>query len=352
MLNPSLFYPQPRHRPGYNNCGLVQCLPRSVIARRNDEAISPVAPTAQSKSLPRFARNDAAGKRSIVSAPFRRVAKYAARKALFCFALFILTTSTFAQGECLLFDMSKREPVFRSGEKVTYTISYTWGVWINVGEVEFLTSLKEEKKKPFYHIEVNGKTQAFFDNFFTVRDYFSTKIDAKTLQPFYMQRNIDEGGYRRNSFGHYSWKDTLLYSSTQRLDKPQPAELDTLRLTPCTFDVVSLFYYYRCCDFSRMKVGNTYTVQLAMDNKVYNINYKLYGAEEVKVKGVGKFRTLKFSGSLIAGSVFTGKEQVFFWVTDDENRVPVYVEAPIKVGSIRARIKSWENLKYPMKSKL
>ena len=266
--------------------------------------------------------------------------------------LLLLTTAT-AQAECLLFDMSSREPVFRSGEKITYTLSYTvMGAWINVGEVEFLTTLKDKEKQPFYHIEVNGKTYPFFDKFFTVRDYFATKIDAKTLQPFYMQRNIDEGGYRRNSIGHYNWRDTVIYASTQRIDKPQPAKHDTLRLTPCTFDVVSIFYYYRCCDFSKMKQKTAYSVQLAMDNEVYNISYRLLGREEIKVKGVGKFSTLKFSGTLIAGSVFTGKEQVFFWVTDDDNRVPVYVEAPIKIGSIRVRIQSWENLKYAMKSKM
>ncbi|MDR0413883.1 MAG: DUF3108 domain-containing protein [Prevotellaceae bacterium] len=253
-----------------------------------------------------------------------------------------------AQGECLLFDMQGKEPVYQSGEKVTYTISYTWGIWLNVGEVEFTTSLVKAHQKPFYYIEVNGKTYPFFDTFFKVRDYFSTKIDAQTLQPFYMQRTIDEGGYRRNSVGHYDRKREVIYSSTQRLDKTQPVKRDTLPLTPCTFDVVSIFYYYRCCDFSKMKLNTTYTVQLAMDNDVHCIRYKLYGVEVINIKGVGRFKTLKFSASLIAGTVFTGEEQVFFWVTDDENRVPVYVEAPIKVGSIRARIKTWSNLKSPL----
>ncbi|MDR0688119.1 MAG: DUF3108 domain-containing protein [Prevotellaceae bacterium] len=276
----------------------------------------------------------------------------AAARCLFAAGAALLPAGTAAaQGECLLFDLQGKEPVYQSGEKVTYTISYTWGIWINVGEVEFLTSLVKSPQKPFYHIIVNGKTYPFFDNFFRVRDYFSTKIDAHTLAPFYMQRTIDEGGYRRTSTGRYNRQKSVIYSSTQRLDKRQPAKRDTLPLTPCTFDVVSIFYYYRCCDFSKMKTNTTYTVQLAMDNEVHSIRYKLYGKEDIYVRGVGKFRTLKFSASLIAGSVFTGKEQVFFWVTDDVNRVPVYVEAPIKVGSIRARIKTWENLKHHLAAK-
>ncbi|MDR1226723.1 MAG: DUF3108 domain-containing protein [Prevotellaceae bacterium] len=253
-----------------------------------------------------------------------------------------------AHAQCLLANKVGQPSVFQNGEKVSYTLSYTWGAWVNVGEVEFLTTLKDEDKKEFYHVEVRGKTFSFFDKFFKVRDYFATKVDSKTLQPFYFRRDIDEGGYRRTSYISYSWKDSVIRTSTQRLDKPRPVKLDTLPLTSCTFDVISIFYYYRNCDFSKMKEKTRYSVELAMDDAIYHITYKLHGAETVKVKGVGKFKALKFSASLIAGSVFTGKEQVFFWVTDDENRVPVYVEAPIKIGSIRARIKGWENLRHEL----
>ncbi len=269
-------------------------------------------------------------------------------------AALLLTVQVFSQSNCLLFDMSNREPVFKSGEKITYLLSYTvMGIWTNVGEAEFMTKLKREKAsgRLFYHIEATGKTFSFFDKFFRVRDYFATKIDSKTLQPFYMQRNIDEGGYRRKSTGHFDWKNEVIRTSTQRLDKQRPEKRDTLRLLPCTFDVVSLFYYYRCCDFSKMKKNTTYNVRLAMDDQVYTISYKLHGREVQRVKGVGKFNTLKFSGTLIEGEVFKGDEQIFFWVTDDENRIPVYIEVPIIVGSLRARISQWENLKFPLSGK-
>jgi hypothetical protein len=262
-------------------------------------------------------------------------------------AILLLLCSA-AQAQCLLANRTDQPPVFQSGEKVTYTLSYTWGAWINVGEAEFITTLKNENKREFYHIEVIGKTFSFFDKFFKVRDYFATKIDAKTLVPFYFRRDIDEGGYRRTSYLTYNRADSVIYASTQRLDKPGPVKLDTLPYTPCTFDVISIFYYYRNCDFSKMKEKTRYSVEVAMDDAVYHVTYMLHGREEVKVKGVGKFKALKFSASLIAGSVFTGKEQVFFWVTDDENRVPIYVEAPIKIGSVRARINSWENLRHKL----
>jgi hypothetical protein len=36
------------------------------------------------------------------------------------------------------------------------------------------------------------------------------------------------------------------------------------------------------------------------------------------------------------------------WVSQDGNRIPVLIESPIKVGSIKAVLNAYENLKYPL----
>ena len=276
------------------------------------------------------------------------------KNIIFSVAAWLLSVQSFTQNNCLLFDISGQEPVFQSGEKITYTLSYTvMGVWTNVGEVEFLTTQKTRTSGgPYYHIEAKGKTFSFFDRIFRVRDYFETRIDATTLRPFYMHRNINEGGYRLQSTGHYNWNTNTIRTSTQRLDKESRRRDTVLPLTPCTFDIVSLFYYYRNSDFSKMRENTTYTVELVMDDAVYTIRYKLHGREQQRVRGRGTFNTLKFSASLIEGEVFSSKDQIFFWVTDDRNRIPIYMEVPIRVGSLRVRINTWENLKFPLRSKI
>ena len=37
---------------------------------------------------------------------------------------------------------------------------------------------------------------------------------------------------------------------------------------------------------------------------------------------------------------------------DDENRLPVYFEAPIRVGVASGRLTGWSNLKYPFDSRI
>jgi hypothetical protein len=38
------------------------------------------------------------------------------------------------------------------------------------------------------------------------------------------------------------------------------------------------------------------------------------------------------------------------WVTDDANHIPVRIETPLVVGSIKVDMVSFENLRYPLSS--
>ena len=55
---------------------------------------------------------------------------------------------------------------------------------------------------------------------------------------------------------------------------------------------------------------------------------------------------------LVAGSVFKGGENLTVWITNDRNKVPVFVETPIIVGSVKVRLQAYDNLKYPLDSKI
>jgi len=43
---------------------------------------------------------------------------------------------------------------------------------------------------------------------------------------------------------------------------------------------------------------------------------------------------------------------VLVWVTDDENRIPVYIEAKILVGTVKAYLKDVKGVRNPLTSLL
>ena len=108
----------------------------------------------------------------------------------------------------------------------------------------------------------------------------------------------------------------------------------------------------RTLDFDNIKVGEKQPISFAIDDDVYNFYYILLGREEKKIKGLGTFKTLKFAVRLVAGSVFTGKDDMFVWVTDDQNKVPLLFESPILVGKVQGTLVDFKNLKGPLESKI
>jgi hypothetical protein len=53
---------------------------------------------------------------------------------------------------------------------------------------------------------------------------------------------------------------------------------------------------------------------------------------------------------LIKGTIFEGGEKMTVWVSDDENKIPLRVNTPITVGSIKVDLIGYKNLRHPFTS--
>lgn len=248
-------------------------------------------------------------------------------------------------------DIPAEDLAFQDGEKIKYTINYTWGgIFTEVGDATVHLSEINHNGRAAYHSRIWGKTRKFFDWFFKVRDFYEAKFYASNCRPIFFHRDINEGGYLMSN--HYYFNDDT-YEINARVQKMNRTPLDTIlpgRI--CTFDLLSLFYFARNMDFDNMQKGVEQPISFAIDEEIFEL-YFIYIGDEIKtVKGLGTFKTMKFAARLVAGEVFTGKEEMFIWVTDDRNRVPIYFESPIRVGSVIGKLVDWSGLKFPLTSKI
>jgi hypothetical protein len=105
----------------------------------------------------------------------------------------------------------------------------------------------------------------------------------------------------------------------------------------------------RNIDFDKMKPGDKIPFSMFLDNQVYNLYIRFIGKEIIKTK-YGKFHAIKFKPLLIKGTIFEGGEKMTVWVTDDANHIPVRVESPISVGSVKVDMMGFKNLRSPLSS--
>jgi Protein of unknown function (DUF3108) len=236
--------------------------------------------------------------------------------------------------------------VFGDGEQIRYTVSYNWGpVWVDAGLVTFSVTSELFRGKPSLHLKGTGKSFASYDLLFKVRDYFDSWIDPETFLSYDFRRTVYEGGYtliNTLSFDHPSQK---VIANTKSNNNPQ--RKDTLPIRPCAFDMLSAVYYTRTLDFSELTPGEKKHVTVLIDDAYYDIYIRSMGKEIVESTDGKRYRCIKFAAKMVQGTIFKGEEDVLVWVTDDSNKIPIYIEAKIIVGTVKAYLKDVKGMRNP-----
>lgn len=232
-----------------------------------------------------------------------------------------------------------RNTTFEQGEQLIFNVFYNVaGVYVNAGTASFTNTLERMAGKPVYHVVGDGKTNPSYDWIYKVRDRYETYIDTASLQPLKFIRNVDEGGYKK--YENITFNRTANTAVTTN---------GVFKVPGCVQDVVSAIYYARNINFNKYKPGDRIPFTMFLDNEVYNMYIRYLGKEDIKTK-YGKFRAIKFKPLLIKGTIFEGGEKMTVWVSDDQNHIPVRIESPIVVGSVKVDMMSYKNLRYPLTS--
>ena len=258
------------------------------------------------------------------------------KKFVFILLLTVLTFGRLSAGDDFC---GVRNTAFKAGENITFTVFYSVaGIFVNAGTANFITTIETLNNKPAFHVVGTGTSNSSYDWIFKVRDRYESYFDTSTLQPIKFIRKVDEGGYTKYENVTFNQKTNTAVSAKGVFNVPN-----------CVQDVLSSIYYARNINFAGMKVGDKIPFNLFLDNKVYNIYIRYLGKETIRTK-YGKFRTVKFKPLLVQGTIFTGGEKMTVWVSDDANHIPVRIESPINVGSIKVDAMQWRNLRYPLTS--
>jgi hypothetical protein len=236
---------------------------------------------------------------------------------------------------------------FQPGEELVYKIYYNLNfVWIPAGEVTF----KITDEGSSYHMTAKGRTYSSYEWFYKVRDNYDTWVDKNTMLPTISIREINEN--------RYQLYDKVVYDQTGRKatyergkNKNNITSRGVVNLNECMHDVLSIVYYSRTFDYANAQKGQEFPVKVMLDEEIYPLKYKLVGREEKKVKDIGKWSTLKFTPQLVAGNVFNENAQMKIWASDDANKIPLMIESPVAVGSVKVVLKMANGLKYNMSAK-
>ena len=232
-----------------------------------------------------------------------------------------------------------RNYAFQSGEQISFTVFYNViGLYVNAGTANFSVNAEKLNNEPVYHLVGEGSSNSRYDWIFKVRDKYESYIDTSNLQPIKFIRNVNEGGYKINE-----------NVSFNRQANTATSEKGTVKVPNCIQDVLSAIYYARNINFEKYKPEDKIPFTMFLDNEIFNLYIKYMGRETIKTR-YGTFRAIKFKPLLVKGTLFEGGEKMTVWVSDDANHVPLRIESPIVVGSVKVDMMGYKNLRYPFSS--
>lgn len=237
--------------------------------------------------------------------------------------------------------------VFNHGEELKYIAYYKLGfIWFRIGEVTFSVEVNEYS----YILTAKGFSYPKYAWLFPVNDYYKTVLSKETLKPMSSIRDLNEGNYKLYEYVEYDWVGNRAIVTRGKTKEATTTKVKDIQ--SCARDLLSLPYYLRVQDYTGLSMGDVIPFHIFLNQKNYALALQYENNELMEVKQYGSLHTQRYSAHTIAGNTFGDNGSVMnAYISDDANKIPVYVESDVYVGSVKLILEGASNLKYPLNYK-
>ena len=240
---------------------------------------------------------------------------------------------------------------FKSGEELAYDLYFNWKfIWVKVGTAEMDTKMAKFEGKDAWKSYLITRGNPKLDKFFVMRDTLLSYCNPD-LSPLYFRKGAKEGDSYYVDEIWYSYPHGNCQLKKHRITSSGEHLWKTTTYKSCIYDMMSIFLRARNFDASKMKKNETIPMPVSDAMGLSNSWLEYRGKENYKMSDTKeKFRCLVFS--FYERENGKSKELLRFWVTDDDNHIPVRLDMFLSFGSAKAYLKSYKGIRSPMTAKI
>jgi len=192
-----------------------------------------------------------------------------------------------------------------------------------------------------------GRTTGIARLFFKVDDIYESYFEKELVRPIKSKRDIYEGGYTKNIEINYDYSQSVAVVNDIKNNN-----VSNVSINKNVQDIISTFYFLRNhFDVTKLEINDFIKITMFFDAENYDFRMKFLGFEDVKTK-FGVVNCYKFRPYIESGRVFRDSESLALWVSNDKNKIPIKIEAQLRIGSIEADLDGFKGLKHPFKIKV
>ena len=158
------------------------------------------------------------------------------------------------------------------------------------------------------------------------------------MVPIYFRKGAREGKRYTVDEVWYSYGGGKCHIRQSRLHKSGRRETRSFSSAECVYDMLNIFLRARSFDPATWTKGHVVNFPIADGNGTNPAQLKYRGKKNVKADNGVKYRCLELS--YIEKDDGKWKEIVRFYVTDDDNHIPIRLDMFLKFGSAKAFLTS------------
>mgnify|MGYP003418351004 FL=1 len=216
---------------------------------------------------------------------------------------------------------------FKPGEVMKLKAYYHFGLlWFEVGEATF--SVSEENGN--YKFTVKAKNHPRWDWLYKLNTLHEASC-TKSMEPIYMRSTTEDNGVFSTDEMHY--KDGVITKYEKGSKYPDGWDTTYTRQTD-SYDIINSVYVARNVDLS-INGGKDIPFYPIFGNDVFLVHGSVIEKERIKTHNKVSYDCIKCTATVGAGTIFTPDEPVYVWVTDDNRKIPVLVEAKLRIGTVK-----------------
>lgn len=239
-----------------------------------------------------------------------------------------------------------KNTAFNGGENISFNLYYRYGLINAKGGVgSLITTNTNYNGQDAYKISLMLNTTGMVGNIYTVQDTLLSYVN-KQLQPLLFTKDAFEGNDYSKERQLYTYKGNSISVRAMRKFNGILKFDEVVKTGKCTYDYLSLIAYARNLNFSGLHPGENLYVQFLSGRSFVNMYIRYKGTSKVKADDGKTYEAIQLT-MIILDDAFEDKEEAInVALTNDSNKVPIIIDTKLKIGSIRAVMKSSKGLRH------
>lgn len=220
-------------------------------------------------------------------------------------------------------------------ELQVFDISY-----FGVSAGEFSLSVQPHKtinNRKVYHFKGTAVSSKVFSLFYRLNDVVETYVDFEGLFSHRFHLELDESKQTRDvlELSDSEKGEAFYWNRWNRPDQPYIESKEYFAITPFSQDSLSALFFLRA---QPLNDGDVVTFPVINEGKTWEAVVTVEGREEMDTV-LGRIRVIRLRPEHKYQGVLKRQGDSFIWLSDDDRRFLVKLDAKVKIGSVLAKLK-------------